>query len=376
MNFSYHLPVNLIFGRKRIEEIGVQTAGYGQKAMVVTGKSSTKETGLLAKTIELLTRAGVDSVVFDRVEANPLTTTVYEGAELVKRRGCDVVVGLGGGSIVDAAKSIAFCALNDGDISEYIFGRKQGDRALPIIAVPTTAGTGSEGNSFSVLTNPDTKDKKSLRTPVILPKVSIIDPELMTTMPRAVIAAVGFDALTHNIEAYLALNSQPLTDIQAIYGVRLMAENLTKVYKNPDDMDAWEKVTLVSTLGGMVINTAGVTAPHGMEHPVSGLYNVVHGKGLAALMPVIIENSWESSRERLGEISRLLGGNDASDCAAAIRNFLTQIELKVTLGELGVKPDDVDWLAENCMKVSAPSMKNYPRLFSMDEIKEIYKKAL
>ena len=376
MKFNYNLPVNLLFGRGRSNEIGIEVAKYGKKALIVTGRSSTKKSGLLDKTVTLLKEAKIQYEIFDKVEQNPLTTTVYEGVDVIKKTGCDVVLGLGGGSIMDAAKSIAFAAKNPGDISEYIFGIKQGNEALPIILVPTTCGTGSEGNCFSVLTNPETKDKKSLRTNLIIAKASIIDPELMTTMPKSILSSVGFDALAHNMEAYVSNVGQPLTCMQAFYGIKLLAENLTKVYNNPTDLDAWEKITLASTLGGMVIGVAGVTAPHGLEHPASGLHDIVHGKGLAALTPIIVEKSWESDIEKYTDISKLLGGTHAKDCADAIRNFLEKIDLKVTLGELGVKENDIDWMAENCMKVSKPSIVNHPKEFTLDEIKDIYYRSL
>ena len=376
MKFNYNLPVNLLFGRGRINEVGNEVAKYGKKALIVTGRGSTKKSGLLDKTVNLLKEANVECEIFDKVEQNPLTTTIYEGVDVIKETECDVVLGLGGGSIMDAAKSIAFSAKNPGDISEYIFGIKEGSEALPIILVPTTCGTGSEGNSFSVLTNPETKDKKSLRTNSIIAKASIIDLELMVTMPKSILASVGFDALAHNMEAYVSKIGQPLTDMKSIYGIKLVAENLTKVYNDPNDLDAWEKVTLASTLGGMVIGVAGVTAPHGMEHPASGLYDIVHGKGLAALTPVIVEKSWESDVEKYNDISKLLGGTDAKDCADAIRSFLEKIDLKVTLGDFGIKEKDVEWMTENCMKVSKPSIVNHPREFTIEEIKEIYYKSL
>ncbi|MBW6409275.1 iron-containing alcohol dehydrogenase [Clostridium weizhouense] len=376
MEFNYNLPVNLLFGRGKINQVGNEVAKYGKKVLIVTGKNSTKKSGLLDKTINLLKQAKIEVEVFDKVAQNPLTTTIYEGVEVVKTTGCDVILGLGGGSIMDAAKSIAFSAKNSGDISDYIFGIKQGTEALPIILVPTTCGTGSEGNSFSVLTNPETKDKKSLRTNAIIAKASIVDPELMVTMPKHIIASVGFDALAHNMEAYLSKIGQPLTDIKALYGIKLIAENLPKVYNDQTDLDAFEKVTLGSTLGGMVIGVAGVTAPHGLEHPASGLHDIVHGKGLAALTPIIIEKSWQSDIEKYTDISKLLGGTNAEDCSDAIRNFLKKIDLNITLSELGVEEKDIDWMAENCMKVSKPSISNHPKEFTLEEIKDIYYKSL
>lgn len=376
MKFNYNLPVNLLFGLGRSNEIGKEVAKYGSKVLIVTGRGSTKKTGLLDKVIDLLIEEKIKYEVFDKVEQNPLSTVIYEGVDVIKETGCDVILGVGGGSIMDAAKSIAFMAKNPGDLSEYIFGIKQGTEALPMVLVPTTAGTGSEGNCFSVITNPDTKDKKSLRSNLIIAKSSIVDPELMVTMPKGIIASVGFDALCHNMEAYLSTIGQPLTDMKSYYGIKLLAENLIKVYENPNDLEAFENVTLASTLGGMVIGVSGVIAPHGMEHPVSGLYDIVHGKGLAALTPVIIDKSWECDVKKFGDISKLLGGTGAEDCSDAIREFLRKINLDITLGDLGVLEKDVEWMGDNCMKVSKPSIQNHPKIFSLEEVREIYYQSI
>lgn len=376
MEFQYYLPVNLVFGRGKSDIIGEKAKALGKRALIVTGGSSTKSSGLLAKTEEQLRINGVTSVLFDKVTPNPLTTTVYEGARIALEEGCDLVIALGGGSSLDAAKGIAFQTVNGGDINEYIYGRKTSDEALPIIAVPTTCGTGSEGNGFAVMTNPDTLDKKSLRCSAIVPACSIIDPLLMMTMPNKTLASVGFDALCHNMDAYLSKTSQPLTELMALEGARLAADSLSKLTANREDLAGWEGLCLASTLGGMVINTAGVTALHGMEHPVSGLKDVVHGEGLAALAPHVYEASIKGAPEKFAKLSRILGGKDEGDFVAKIRELLEKLHLKVTLGEMGVAEKDVDWLTENCRKVSAPSMANHPVVFSTEEIKEIYKRAI
>lgn len=376
MHFNYNLPVNLIFGNGRINELGKETAKYGKKALIVTGRTSTKKSGLLDKAIAILKKSGVDSTVFDEVEQNPQTKTVLAGAKLAKSAGCDIVVGIGGGSIMDAAKAIAFMSVNGGDVSDYIFSKKFSDKSLPIILVPTTCGTGSEGNSFAVITNTETGDKKSLRCNAIIAKASIIDPELMKTMPKSVLASVGFDALCHNMEAYLSTTGQPMTDMMSLEGIRLIAENLPKIYEGSDDEETWENVTFASTLGGMVINTAGVLAPHGMEHPASGLKNIVHGKGLAALTPAVFEESIKGAPKKFAIISKLLGGRDEHDCVAQIRSLLKKINLDITLSQQGLCEDDIDWMAENCLKVSAASIANNPVVFSLDDIKRIYRKAM
>ncbi len=376
MEFQYHLPVNLVFGRGKSDLIGERAAALGKRALIVTGGRSTKESGLLGKTEELLRKSGVAFSLFDKVTPNPLTTTVYEGAEHAISEGCDMVLALGGGSSLDAAKGIAFQTVNGGDINEYIYGRKVSNKALPVLAVPTTCGTGSEGNGFAVMTNPDTLDKKSLRCSAIVPACSIIDPLLMKTMPKKTLVSVGFDALCHNMDAYISTISQPLTDIMALEGARLAAGSLTKLYADTEDLDSWEHLCLASTLGGMVIGTAGVTALHGMEHPVSGLKNVVHGKGLAALAPYVYETSIKGAPDKFLLLSRILGGRDEKDFVPAIKQLLSELQLTETLGDMGVEEKDLDWLTENCLKVSAPSIANHPVVFTPEKIREIFRKAL
>lgn len=374
--FKYFLPVNIEFGSGKVAKAGELTKPYGKKALIVTGHSSAKKSGLYDKVKDSLKAEGIDAVLFDKVAQNPLTTTAAEGAAFAKDNGCDVVVAIGGGSIMDCAKAIAFLAVNDGDVSDYIFGKKASDTALPIILIPTTCGTGSEGNGIAVLTNPDNGDKKSLRCNAIVAKVSIVDPECMMTMPKHVLASVGFDALCHNMEAYTSKIAQPFTDALSLYAVDLIAHNLVDVYKGTGSKDSWEKITLASTIGGMVINTTGVTLAHGMEHPASGLKDIVHGKGLAALTPTIIEASYQGAPEKFAKLAKLFGGEKAEDLAGKVRELLEDIELTCTLSDLGIEEKDIPWMAENCMKVSAHSIANNPVVFSQEEIAEIYKKAL
>ncbi len=375
-DFSYFLPVNVQFGWGKIDTAGAVTAAYGKHALLVCGGSSVKKSGLLDRVQESLGEAGVSSVVFDEVAPNPLKSCAEKGAALAKAQGCDVVFGLGGGSVMDCAKAIAFMACNEGDVFDYIYGRKTGDAALPIVLAPTTCGTGSEGNGFAVLTDDETGDKKSLRTNAIVARASIVDPQLMTTLPRKALASVGFDALCHSIEAYTSRRAQPLTDALALYAIGIVARNLPELCDGSQDRRAWEEMAVAATIGGIVINTAGVTLGHGMEHPASGKRDIVHGQGLAALEPVVVEASYTGDPVKFGTVSRLLGGYAASDCADKLRGLLHQIGLEVTLGDLGVKEQDIPWMADNCLKVSAANVENNPVVFTRDQIADLYRKAL
>ncbi len=376
MNFNYYLPVNLIFGRGSVNKIGSVVSDYGKKALIVTGQSSTKKSGLLDRVQDYLKKSHIEYVVFDKVKQNPLTTTAQEAAQLAIKENCDVVIGLGGGSIMDCAKGAAFLAMNEGNINDYIFNREKSDKALPIILVPTTCGTGSEGNGFAVLTNPENGDKKSLRCNAIIAKASIIDSECMTTMPKSILASVGFDAFCHCMEAYISKISQPLTDMICEKGMEMLGKYLVPLYNGESDPNAWDAVSLASTFGGMAINTAGVTLPHGMEHPASGLKNIVHGKGLAALTPVVMEASIQGAAEKFAYISKCLGGKDENDFIEVLNKFIADLELTTTLSNLGIEEKDIDWMTENCLKVSAAGISYHPVLFGKEEIAELYLKAL
>ena len=388
MEFSYFLPVNIQFDWNKVDNIADFAASYGKKALIVTGRSSAKKSGLYDRVVAKLDAAHIDHVLFDQVDANPLTTTALDGAALAKSESCDMVIAIGGGSIMDCAKGIAFMAVNDGDINDYIFNRKFSDNALPLIVIPTTCGTGSEGNGFGVLTNPETGDKKSLRCNAIVPKVSIVDPGVMGTMPSHVLASVGFDALCHNIEAYTSKTAQPFTDALAHYAVTLLAQYLVPLYKHvkataegkPAVLNekqltkAWEAVTLASTIGGMVINTAGVTLAHGMEHPASGLKDITHGVGLAIIEPVAVEYTWSANPDKFDALARIFNHGDGSELGEALRLIVHDLDLTTNLTELGFTKKDIPWLVDNVYVVATGNIANTVAEISRKDIEALYKK--
>ena len=388
MEFSYFLPVHIQFGWDKVDSVADFAKPYGNKALIVTGRTSAKKSGLYDRVVAKLEGAHIDHVLFDQVDANPLTTTALTGANLAKSESCDMVIAIGGGSIMDCAKGIAFMAVNDGDINDYIFNRKTSDKALPLIVIPTTCGTGSEGNGFGVLTNPETGDKKSLRCNAIVPKVSIVDPAVMGTMPPHVLASVGFDALCDNIEAYTSKMAQPFTDALAHYAVTLLAQYLVPLYKHVKAMaegksgvlnetqltKAWESVTLASTIGGMVINTAGVTLAHGMEHPASGLKDITHGVGLAVIEPVAVEYTWSANPDKFGALARIFNHGDGSELGEALRLIVHDLDLTTNLTELGLTKKDIPWLVDNVYVVATGNIANTVADVSREDIEMLYKK--
>ena len=388
MEFSYFLPVHIQFGWNKVDSVADFVKRYGKKALIVTGRTSAKKSGLYDRVTTKLDAAHIEHVLFDQVDANPLTTTALTGANLAKSESCDMVIAIGGGSIMDCAKGIAFMSVNEGDINDYIFNRKTSDKALPLIVIPTTCGTGSEGNGFGVLTNPETGDKKSLRCNAIVPKVSIVDPAVMGTMPPHVLASVGFDALCHNIEAYTSKTAQPFTDALAHYAVTLLAQYLVPLYKhvkakaesksavlNETQLTkAWESVTLASTIGGMAINTAGVTLAHGMEHPASGLKDITHGVGLAVIEPVAVEYTWSANPDKFGALARIFNHGDGSELGEALRLIVHDLDLTTNLTELGFTKEDIPWLVDNVYVVATGNIANTMANVSREDIEMLYKK--
>ena len=388
MEFSYFLPVHIQFGWDKVDSVADFVKPYGNKALIVTGRTSAKKSGLYDRVTAKLDAAHIEHVLFDQVDANPLTTTALDGAALAKSESCDMVIAIGGGSIMDCAKGIAFMSVNEGDINDYIFNRKTSDKALPLIVIPTTCGTGSEGNGFGVLTNPETGDKKSLRCNAIVPKVSIVDPAVMGTMPPHVLASVGFDALWHKIEAYTSKTAQPFTDALAHYAVTLLAQYLVPLYKHVKAMaegksavlnetqltKAWESVTLASTIGGMVINTAGVTLAHGMEHPASGLKDITHGVGLAVIEPVAVEYTWSANPDKFGALARIFNHGDGSELGEALRLIVHDLDLTTNLTELGLTKKDIPWLVDNVYVVATGNIANTVADVSREDIEMLYKK--
>ncbi len=382
MNFSYSLPVNIQFGRGKAASVGDEVARLGNKVLLVTGRHSCKASGLLDRCLQLLAKAGVEVELFDCVEANPLTTTIDSGSERLRATGCNVVLGIGGGSVMDAAKGIAFMGRHSGKVTDYLHLPQIEGEAVPLVLMTTTAGTGSEGNCVAVFTNPFTSDKLVFFTPLLFAKTAIVDPELMVTLPPAMIAATGFDALSHNIEALVGRFVQPMSAMMAGQAIRLLAQHLPLVFEDATNIASWEQVCWANTLGGMAIGLSACGLPHAMEHPLSGLHNITHGVGLAALYPALMEFSWRSNLQAFATVARALdltgetSGMSEIDCArhsiAQVRALIVRLNLAFTLSDLGVKHDEIEWMTRRCCETMQVSIQQNPRLASADEIRALY----
>lgn len=289
MQFSYYVPTRIFFGAGALDHLG-KVSLPGKKALIViSAGTSMKKLGYLDRVRALLAANGADSVVFDKIQPNPVRRHVMEGAALAREAGCDFVIGLGGGSSIDSAKSIAVMAKNPGDYWDYIgAGSGKGlpveHGALPVIAITTTAGTGTEADPWTVITKEETNEKIGFGIDATFPVMSIVDPELMTSVPARLTAYQGMDAFFHASEGYIASIATPMSDLYALKSIELLAKWLPRAVRDGNDMEARGNVAFANTLSGLVESTSSCTAEHSIEHAMSAFHpELVHGAGLTML---------------------------------------------------------------------------------------------
>ena len=269
--FNYLAPTEIIFGEGVVAKTGEAAARYGKKALVVTDNKLPVVSTAFQKVVDSLKAAGVSYAHFDGVIPNPTTKEVSKGAALAKEFGAEVVIGLGGGSSIDTAKAIAVESTHEGSAWDYLhYTAGPTEKTLPIIAIGTTAGTGSQTTPCAVITKTENLDKSAIWHMNIMPKVAIVDPELTATLPPHITAQTGFDAFCHNFEAYLSVNTNPMVETLAEEAIRIIAEYLPRAYKDGSDMEARGKMAWADTLGGLTNASAGVTLPHGLGMQVGG----------------------------------------------------------------------------------------------------------
>lgn len=281
LNFNMWIPTRILFGADELKNLHRQQMPGKKALLAISNGKSTRANGYLAATEEQLRLAGIESVVFDRIEANPLKSTVMAGAAAAREHGCDMIVALGGGSVMDAAKAIALMASNDGDLWDYVFGgtgkeQQAGHAPLPLIAITTTAGTGSEVDPWGVVTNEQTHEKIGVEAG--FPVLAVVDPKLMLTVPPKFTAYQGFDALFHSVESYISKFANLASDMYALTAIEHIARNLPRAVANGDDLEARTRVAFGNTLSGVVMCLSATTSQHSMEHAMSAYHqDLPHG---------------------------------------------------------------------------------------------------
>ncbi len=356
MHFDYHIPTKIIFGRGRLKELATEELPGSKALIVITNGQSMKRLGYLNQVTQYLKENGVDSVLFDKVLPNPTLAHVSEAAELARRESCDMVVGLGGGSAIDSAKAIALAAANPGNYWEYVKGREVENDALPIVAIPTTAGTGTESDPWTVITNPETNEKIGFGIKQLFPTLSIVDPELMVSVPANLTAYQGMDAFFHSAEGYLAKVAQPVSDLFALNSIRRIAKFLPEAVKDGNNLQAREEMAWASTQAGMVESTSCCISEHSMEHALSAFYpGLPHGAGLVALsVPYfthLLKKDEKKVAPRYMDMARAMGEENVNSPSAfitALKKLIKNVGLEgLKLSDWGLRKDDAEKLAEN-----------------------------
>ena len=381
---AFLIPPVLITGSGSSEKVGEESKKLGvKKALIVTDQVMVK-LGVLEGLKKALEQTKIQFAIYDAVATEPTVDYVKEGLKSFKDNGCDFLVAVGGGSPIDTAKAIAIMATNPGSIEEYKGLGKVTKEGAPLIAIPTTAGTGSEVTQFTIITDTKTSVKMLIGSPLVMPKVAIVDPLLTLSCPRGLSAAVGIDALTHAIEAYVSIKAQPMSDIFCLSAIELISGNLRQAWANGNNVEAREKTMLGALQGGIAFSNSSVALVHGMSRPIGAYFHVAHGVSNAVLLGVVTEFSLIGNPARFAHIAKAMGENvtgltdlEAAQLAAkAIKTLIKDIQIPSLRG-LGVEKGKLEQLAPKMAEdaIASGSPGNNPRQATKDDIVELYKIA-
>ena len=383
--FQFYLPSKVYFGQKVLENVDKETKMLGNKALIVIGKSSARRTGLLQRVEEYLKRAKVETFVFEGVEANPSVETINKGAKIAKEEKCEVIVGLGGGSSLDAAKGIAILTTNPGSLIDYFGRNKIKKNPLPIVAIPTTAGAGSEVTPYAVFTHQEDKSirKRIVADSALFPKIVLADPELTLSLPDSITAATGMDAFSHALESYLSNRSYPLSDALASEAMRLLLIYLPRAMENRKNISIRSHLLYASLLAGMAITQTGTILVHAMSYRLTTELGLSHGRACALLLPSVCEFSLREGHPKLSPLGECLGKNmenlttreAAENVATAIRHFTDQLPLLQGLKLEKIGEQTIEKFAEEIMQDKRRLASN-PRQVTLEDVMEMYRKAL
>lgn len=378
MNFSFESPGTVVFGKGAVNRVGKLAATLGKRALLVTVPEFDALAPLFAKVKQLLKEAGLEVFHYDGVVPNPTTESIEAGVEMALANNIDLCIGLGGGSSIDTAKAIALTAPNGGKPWDYLFYKKQPDKALPIIAITTTSGTGSQCTNIAVLTQTSTHTKTAMYGRLIVPRYAIVDPELMRTVPPFLTASTGFDTFAHCFEGLVNVKASPITDAIALQGIKLVAKHLVRAYKNGDDMEAREGMAAADTCGGITIANTGTSLPHGIGMQTTGHVNsVAHGVSLAIVYPDYMRFAKDIAKEKFAQAARMFDESlysksddyAADACCEIVEQLLRNIDLYKGFREFGVDRETMEKIAQRGQEL--PEYLSCPRVATLEEIRKI-----
>ena len=384
MQFEFSTANRIIFGAGKLRSAGPTVKTAGKRPLVVVGKNLQRPEPLFA----LLRENSIEGVPFS-IASEPTLQRIRDGVTLAKKENCDWVIGIGGGSVLDAGKAIAAMMINEGDVLEYLEiigqGKPLTQQSARYLAIPTTAGTGSEVTRNAVLASPEHRLKVSLRSASMIPSVALVDPELTYDLPPAVTASTGLDALTQLIEPYVCSRANPMTDPLCLDGIRYVTKSFRAVMLNGHDKEARANMSLASLFGGLALANAGLGAVHGFAGPIGGMFSAPHGEICAALLPHVMKMNLRALRERepqniaverYKDVAQILTGNSEATADAGIEwvgELVNDFNIP-RLGTHGIKPEHTDEIVKNAMNAS--SMKANPIKLTEAELGEILQSAI
>jgi alcohol dehydrogenase len=381
MKFGLNIPTRLQFGAGELKNLATMPLPGKKALIVISAGSSMKRFGYLSTLEEQLDKAGIGHVTFDKILPNPIKSHVMEGAELCRTHACDFVIGLGGGSSIDTAKAIAVTVAMGGDFWQYVAGGTGGgqpiERALPIVAIPTTAGTGTEVDLWSVITNEQTQEKIGWGSPLVFPTLAVVDPELMMSVPPRLTAYQGFDAFFHAAEGYISKAHTPISDLYALEAIRLLYKYLPVAVADPKNRWARIKVAWASTLAGMVESTSCCTGEHALEHAMSAFFpKLPHGAGLIAISQAYFKTFKNDMMKRYMKMAEKM----TQQKAARPSDFLDALAIMqrecgvddIRLSEYGITPADFERMADNACATGQAMLDLDPRFLNREELIDIY----
>ena len=385
LSYAFPIPTHVYFGAGQLNNLHTLPMPGRKALLVISNGKSTKANGYLDRTVEQLRQAGADYVLFDKIQANPIKPTIEEGARLAQQEGCDFVVALGGGSVMDSAKVIAMNATNPGDLWQYALSGTGGcqpwtNQPLPWIAITTTAGTGSEVDAGGVITNLDTNEKMGIYS--ICARYAIVDPELMLSVPPKFTAYQGFDALFHSLEGYVSKRSNLFSDMVQEAAIQNVARYLPVAYKDGQNLEARTRVAFANTMSGYSMDSSACTAEHSIEHALSAYHEQLpHGAGLImiskAYFSAIIRQ--HTCDDRFIRMAQLMGKEDATkpedfiDALVALQQACEVDDLKMS--DYGIAPDEFPKMATNAIEVMGGLVQQDRQPLTHAEIVEILKES-
>lgn len=386
LRFTHYIPTRIFFGCGELKRLGKEQMPGRKALIVISAGGSMRRHGYVDKVVRLLIEnGGIESVIFEKVQPNPTKSHVMEAAGICRKESCDFVIGLGGGSSIDSAKAIAIMATNEGDYWDYILsgsgkGKSYKNKPLPVVAIPTTAGTGTEADPWAVITNEALNEKIGFGTADMFPAISIVDPELMVSIPPHLTAYQGFDAFFHAAEGYIANCATPLSDIYALESMRLLYKYLPVAVNNGNDLKARTKVALASMLAGMVESTSSCTSEHSLEHAMSAYYpELPHGAGLISISLAYFGTFKNDCMKRFMKMAETMTGKKSarpSDFLEALESMQKQCGVhEIKMSDYGITPEDFNKMKENARMTMGGLFACDPRPITGDEILDIFRKS-